>query len=304
MVCCGWCSAQMAARTARGGLSSLMTNEAHAMRKAGGRPHNHGNTASELREGAKIALGVTLANVNIADIPNRLRAGFAVCVGLQYGQLPAWLKVQTNDFGHAVCLFGWDELDDRAGFFDPLWSQGAAGAWVPWSAIANAVWPNKNHSTTVSRIGGGTLSGIYWNPARYKATKDIPVYLDPTFGTHVTTIKSGAVFTQLGPKAVVDADGKDGSARAILVTTGGLVPGTADPGVKAVLWIKGADAGTDQGAAQAWDDSIWALALDPDGRYPATGEDEDCDDEVTAAIMTRDSEWEDALKHGEAWPGQ
>ena len=74
MVCCGYCSAHMAARTAKAGLSTRMENEAHAIRKAGGRPHNHGNTASELRNGAQIALGVTLKSIAIDDIPARLRA--------------------------------------------------------------------------------------------------------------------------------------------------------------------------------------------------------------------------------------
>src|SRR6187402_3334103 len=113
MVCCGYCSAHMACLTARTGLSTSMKNEAHAIRAAGGRPHNWGNKASELRDGAKAALGVTLKSVAVADIPARLRAGFAVVVAVQYSKLPSYLKVQSNDFGHADLLFGWDEADDR-----------------------------------------------------------------------------------------------------------------------------------------------------------------------------------------------
>jgi hypothetical protein len=152
MVCCGYCSAHMACLTARLGLSTSMKQEAHAIRAAGGRPHNWGNKASELREGALAALGVTLKSVAVADIPARLRAGFAVVISTQYSKLPAYLKVQGNDFGHANLLFGWDEVDDRAGFYDPLWTQGARGAWVPWTSIIPALWANGNHSSTIVRL--------------------------------------------------------------------------------------------------------------------------------------------------------
>jgi len=309
MVCCGYCSAHMASSTAKAGLSTLMKNEAHAIRKAGGRPHNHGNTASELRAGTKSALGVTLLSVAIADIPDRLRKGFAVTAGCQYGKLPGYLKVQTNDFGHAVCLFGWDEANDRAGFFDPLWTQGASGAWVPWTTVKNALWANGNHSTTTVRLirpaTGGDDVGIYFNPARWKAGKDIPVYLESACTTKITTIKAGAVFTSLGAKAVKEAAGGDGyssSARAVLVKTGGLVEGTADDAQEAILWAKGADfPSSSEPTQQAWDDSIWRLALDPSGRYPApVSPPVDCDE----AIASRDAEWEKAIKGGEPWPGQ
>jgi hypothetical protein len=152
MVCCGYCSAHMACITARTGLSTSMKNEAHAIRAAGGRPHNAGNKASELRDGASKALGVTLKSVAVADIPARLRAGFAVVIADQYAKLPSYLKVQSNDFGHANVLFGWDEADDRVGFFDPLWTQGARGAWAPWTSIIPALWANGNHSTTTARL--------------------------------------------------------------------------------------------------------------------------------------------------------
>lgn len=151
MVCCGYCSTHMACATAKAGLSDLMKNEAHAIRKAGGRPHNAGSRASERRAGAKKALGVTLLGVAIEDIPDRLRKGFAVEVAVQYADLPAWLKVQKNDFGHTVLLFGWREAENRAGFFDPLWSQGARGAWAPWTSVKRALWANGNHNTTTLR---------------------------------------------------------------------------------------------------------------------------------------------------------
>jgi len=152
MVCCGYCSTHMACRTAKSGLTKSMKNEAHMIRAQGGRPHNYGSKASELRAGAQAALGITLKSVAIADIPDRLRKGFAVVAAVQYREMPGPLKVQTNDFGHSVCLFGWRESDDCCGVFDPLWSQGAAGAWSPWSNFNDALWANGNHSTTIVRL--------------------------------------------------------------------------------------------------------------------------------------------------------
>ena len=82
-------------------------HEAHAIRSAGGRSHNNGNNAQELRDGAKEAIGVTLDAIAVEEIPDRLRAGYAVTAGLQYGDLPDYLRVQNGDFGHAVCLYRW-----------------------------------------------------------------------------------------------------------------------------------------------------------------------------------------------------
>lgn len=275
MVCCGYCSAHMAARTAKAGLSTRMENEAHAIRKAGGRPHNHGNTASELRNGAQIALGVTLKSIAIDDIPARLRAGFAITAGVQYADMPSWLKVQTNDFGHAVCLYGWDAAVQQAGFFDPLWTQGARGAWVPWVQVKNALWPNGNHSTTTVRlVKGGTDVGIYFNPARWIAGQDIDVFLDSDCTQRLFSIKSGTEFSTVGYKAVVDSDGYTSSVRAVRVTTGQLVPGSGDPAVEAILWAKGSEFPTKSvPTSTEWDDSIWRLMGDPTGRYPSDATD-------------------------------
>lgn len=310
MVCCGYCSAHMACITSKAGLSNLMTNEAHAIRRMGGRPHNYGSRASELRAGAKAALGVTLMSVAIEDIPDRLRKGFAVEVAIQYAKLAGWLKVQTNDFGHSVLLFGWQEANNRAGFFDPLWSQGARGAWAPWTTIKAALWENGNHNTTtVKRVPttptGGTDVGIFFNPARWTLTKDVPVYLESGCTTKITTLKAGATVTTIGELAKKEAaggDGRDPSKRAVLVKTGGLVEGTGDTAQEAILWVKDADLPDNSvPTQQAWDDSIWRLALDPNGRYPAPASPPaNCDE----AIASRDAEWEKAIKGGEPWPGQ
>lgn len=152
MVCCGYCSAHMAALTSKPGLTQRMVKEAHEIREAGGRAHNAGSKASELRAGADKALGVHFLSVAVADIPDRLRKGFAVVASVQYAKLPDYLRIQVNDFGHSICLFGWDDPDSRGGVFDPLWDQGARGAWSPWAHIQPALWGDGNHLTTTVRV--------------------------------------------------------------------------------------------------------------------------------------------------------
>jgi hypothetical protein len=151
-VCCGYCSAAMACRAARTGLSDLMANTAHPIRSQGGRPHDNGSRASELRAGAKQAHNVTLEALARDEIPDRLRAGYAVVCNLDYAELPGWLKVQSGSFGHSVCLFGWRESDDCVGFFDPLWGQDKRGAWAPWGSVKPALWADGEHSGTVKKL--------------------------------------------------------------------------------------------------------------------------------------------------------
>jgi hypothetical protein len=149
-VCCGYCSAGMACNVVKPGLSDSMNSVAHPIRSQGGRPHNNGNNAGELRTGAKSAHNITLKSVAISEIKTKLAQGYAVTVGLQYADLPEYLKVQGGDFGHACCLYGIQqrEDDDRVGFFDPLYPQGARGAWARWADVKAALWSDGNHSTT------------------------------------------------------------------------------------------------------------------------------------------------------------
>jgi hypothetical protein len=204
MVCCGYCSTHMACITAKAGLSNLMKNEAHAIRAAGGRPHNAGSKASELRAGAQAALGVTLLSVSIADIPARLRAGFAVEVAIQYGKFPKHLKVQENDFGHSIVLFGWRESDDCAGVYDPLWTQGARGAWSPWAGLTASLWANGNHNTTtVRRVPtGGDMAPIILNSGVVETKGIIPIggrgIYDQPDGKVIRNTVSGETLLHLG----------------------------------------------------------------------------------------------------------
>jgi hypothetical protein len=149
-VCCGYCAAGMAVWTARKGITHSMAGAAHPIRAEGGRPHDNGSRASELRDGAKRAHGVTLDALAVSEIPGVLRDGFAVVVNLDYAQLPPFLKVQGGSFGHSCCLYGWSEDRDLVGFFDPLWPEGAAGAWAPWSDVRDALWGDGEHSGTVT----------------------------------------------------------------------------------------------------------------------------------------------------------
>jgi hypothetical protein len=148
-VCCGYSSAQMAARTAKAGVSSDLKREGHAIRSKGGRRHNAGSNPTELLNGLQRALGVDVDPVTTSSIPGRLRAGYAVVAPLEYARLPEYLKVQGGSFGHSVCLFGWraDSHGDLVGYFDPLWSQGAAGAWARWSEVAHALWSSGSLTT-------------------------------------------------------------------------------------------------------------------------------------------------------------
>jgi len=149
-VCCGYCSAGMAVWTARSGITHSMSGAAHPIRSQGGRPHDNGSRASELREGAWEAFGVELEPLAVAEIPERLRAGYAVVVNLDYADLPAFLRVQSGSFGHSCTLYGWREDGDYVGFYDPLWPEGAAGAWAPWSQVKPALWADGEHSGTVT----------------------------------------------------------------------------------------------------------------------------------------------------------
>jgi hypothetical protein len=165
-VCCGYCSAHMAALTVKSSLTDKMHQEAHAIRSAGGRPHNNGNNATELRDGAKEAIGVTLSAIAVDEVPGRLRAGYACTIALQYDELPDYLKVQNGDFGHAVCLYKWREDEELVGFFDPLWPQDADGAWARWSDVRRSMWGDGNHSTTVKLIASVSL----WNEAVWNSS--------------------------------------------------------------------------------------------------------------------------------------
>jgi hypothetical protein len=151
-VCCGYCSVGMVCRTTKAGLGSGMNSTAHPIRSKGGRPHNYGSNATELRNGSRLAHNVTLDAVAISEITGRLRKGHAVEVALQYARLPAYLRVQSNDFGHSVMLFGWKESGDYVGFFDPLWPQGARGAWARWADVKPALWGDGQHNAARSHL--------------------------------------------------------------------------------------------------------------------------------------------------------
>lgn len=221
-VCCGYSSAHMACWTAKAGLSMDLRKEAHAIRAKGGRPHNYGSKASELRAGAKAALGITLAEVAKADIVDRLREGYAVVLSLQYAQLPAYLKVQTNDFGHAATLYGW-RAGDRVGYFDPLWKQGAKGAWTPWQDIDQALWASGHSTTVVQRqvvpVGGGAdvsinTSGLdLTSKSRVVIQSDTRIFKESTGANDFATAKKGYAYPYIGNPAT-------GTRRAALISTG------------------------------------------------------------------------------------
>jgi hypothetical protein len=149
-VCCGYASAQMAARTARAGISTDLKREGHEIRRRGGRPHNAGSNAAELRAGLRAALGVDVDSIPKGSVIGRLQAGYAVTVSMDYGRLPEQVKTQGGNFGHTACLFGYRHDGSMVGYFDPLWSQGSQGAWVKWADLDQALW-SSGHNTTTTR---------------------------------------------------------------------------------------------------------------------------------------------------------
>lgn len=131
--------------------------------------------------------------------------------------------------------------------------------------------------------GGGDV-GIYWS-VRLFEDPGIELFLDSGLTDHLTTTTAGGTLTQIGARAVQDANGYDNSAVAVLVNTGHL----RDDGEKtrAIAWCRKSDLGAEIATDNAWDDSAWALLLDPNGRYPSSAPSPDCD----AALAARDAEW-------------
>jgi hypothetical protein len=154
MVDCGYCSGQMLARSARGGVSNEGRVEGHKIRAKGGRAHWAGNTATELRRGLELALDVPTLGIARSSVLARVRAGYAVAVSLTYAKLPAYLKVQLNDFGHCVMLkaFRLEDGEVFVGYFDPLYEQGTQGTWAKWSDLEPALWSGGHTTTTVKYV--------------------------------------------------------------------------------------------------------------------------------------------------------
>lgn len=278
-VCCGYCAAHMAAWTAREGLTTSMFNEAHDIRDGGGRPHDAGSNASELRHGAAAALGVTLEAIAVNEIPDRLGSGFAVAASLQYGDLPDYLRIQSNDFGHGVCLYGYRGSDDCVGYFDPLWPGGSQGAWAKWADVKRALWSDGNHSATVTRWGAASEVEMSINAANGLVTglrADVPAGLE-FFGDANLSKRLGQMSKAANVVYVGNPIGETvpGGARAILVNTGSAY---SDGSVRPTIVYVAADA-------------IDPVSVPP----PASGD-------VDEAIALRDADWRDWLLDGS--PGE
>jgi hypothetical protein len=153
MVDCGYCSTQFAARASRTGISSNGKVEGHVIRARGGRAHNAGSTSAEQRLGVRRGFNVTVTGITKSAILARVKQGFTVTVSLQYVKLPAYLKVQTNDFGHCVALKGYSGSGGGVliGYFDPLYLQGSQGSWARWADLQKAIWDSGHNTTTVKR---------------------------------------------------------------------------------------------------------------------------------------------------------
>jgi hypothetical protein len=155
IVCCGWCSGQMAARFVRPSVASQMeaaTLSAHRSRALKGRPHNAGANAGEVRAGTLAAMSVELLAADMTAVRAALKAGKAAVYNHEYGLIPTYMRHQSGSFGHSACLAYWTDANGgMAGWFDPLAAQGSQGLWAKWSDLTKAAWGGSQHSITKLR---------------------------------------------------------------------------------------------------------------------------------------------------------
>jgi hypothetical protein len=271
----------MACWTVEPDLSSSMFGEAHAIRSAAGRGHNAGSNASELRNGARDALGITLEAVAVSEIRPQLGAGLAVAVSLDYADLPDYLQCQGGSFGHGATLYGFQAASDLVGYFDPLWPQGSAGAWARWADLAPALWSDGNHSTTLSSWGhapGSDDVAVKAAPnlttgQRADVDGGLPFYRDSDLTQQLGVMsKPSTVWVVGAPIGETVA----GGSRAILVTTGSAYSdGSSYPTIVYVA----------------------ADAIDPYSVPPPMTQD------VDQALAERDAAWRDSILDAVAPPG-
>lgn len=153
IVCCGYCSGQMAARLVRPELQTQMeaaTLSAHRSRALRGRPHNNGANVTEVRDGTYNAMGVRLVAATMAQVLVALKAGKAACYQHEYGLVPSYLRHQSGTFGHSACLCYYRRTSgvDYVGWFDPLAAQGSKGLWAKWSDLQRAAWGGSQQTIT------------------------------------------------------------------------------------------------------------------------------------------------------------
>ena len=154
MVDCGYCSAQMAARTARAAVGSNGKTEGHKMRANAGRPHWNGSNSTEIRRGLMNVLKVDVDGIEKSAVLGRVKAGYAVVISITYTSLPGYLKTQLGDFGHSVTLRGHrvEGGRDYVGWFDPLYEQGSQATWARWTDVDQALWSTGHNTTKVKWV--------------------------------------------------------------------------------------------------------------------------------------------------------
>jgi hypothetical protein len=280
-VCCGYCAAHMACWTAEPDLSASMFHEAHAIRSAAGRGHNAGSNASELRNGARDALGITLEAVAVSEIRGQLGAGLAVAVSLDYADLPDYLKCQGGSFGHGATLYGYQPAQDLVGYFDPLWPQGSAGAWARWSDLTPSLWSDGNHSTTLTSWGtapGGDDVAIKAAPnlttgQRADVPQGLEFFADANLRDRLGAMAKPSTLWVVGAPI---GESVAGGSRAVMVTTGSAY---GDGGSYPTIVYVAAD------------------EIDPYSVPPPMTQD------VDAALAQRDEEWRASIVDAVAPPG-
>ena len=207
MVDCGYCSAQMAARTSRAGVSSNGKTEGHKMRGSAGRPHWNGSNSTELRRGLDNVLNVNVNGISKGDVLSRVKQGFGVVVSLTYTSLPGYLKTQLGDFGHSVFVFAHrvEGGRDYVGWFDPLYEQGSQATWARWTDVDQALWSTGHNTTTKKYVPPAPIPP---SPPTTSAEEDIVT--TPAIPKQVSVPKNANMYTysdfRADPANIIDID--------------------------------------------------------------------------------------------------
>jgi hypothetical protein len=207
MVDCGYCSAQMAARTSRAGVGTNGKTEGHKMRANAGRPHWNGSNSVEIRRGLDNVLNVNVDGIEKAAVLSRVKQGFAVVISITYTSIPSYLKTQVGDFGHSVMLFAHrvEGGRDYVGYFDPLYEQGSQATWARWTDIDQALWSGGHNTTTKKYV---PPPPPVQPPPTTSAEEDIVT--TPTVPKQVSVPKGANMYTysdfRADPANIIDID--------------------------------------------------------------------------------------------------
>jgi hypothetical protein len=152
---CGPCSAAMVAHYTDPSIPASLAT-AHKIRAAIPRPHSGGTNAPDVLRGLDKAFPSIAGRTTSRrrdDVPELLRAGYAVSVSLTASELPSRLRRWQPSFGggHSCAMAGYRSSDGRFGWFDPLGTAGWSGEWVRWEDVRAAIWTSAGYVIAAPR---------------------------------------------------------------------------------------------------------------------------------------------------------